>query len=1045
MTPLTSQALSAPISPYSFPQRPGTGNSGRLIQVRANFFPIHSLPQNPIHHYEVSITPDVPPAKNRRVYQLWEDEALLSGELGGVRPVFDGRRNVYAARALPLFNNNNNNSSSNNNSNNGGTNAGSGGMGEMVEFEIDFYDDVSDEGAKKRGPKKFKLTITKVGEINMQRLGLFLEGRIPETPTDAITALDILLRHRPSLMYTTVGRCFYTPDSAASIANGAQLWQGFHQSIRPALGNMLINLDVSATAFYQPGPIVDMVAKILGRHSPSDLRTPLSDKDRLKLEKTLKGLKISVTHRGHVRRKYRIARLTPTPANRTMFPVSDTGVEESVANYFAGKYNAQLYFPHLPCLIVGDPAKMIYLPMEVCEVVPGQRHLRKLNERQTAEMIKFTCQPPHIRSNKISAGITILQQRDNEYLNEFGVQVGHEMSIINARVLPAPAISYHPASKEPVITPREGAWNLRDKMVAQGVTIRSWAVVAFGAEQDYPVTAIQKFITLLVQTCEECGVFVQSRQPPISYANPHGNIEKTLIDAYMLAGNSFQERPQLVVCILPNTGVPLYAEIKRVSDTVIGIATQCIQAKHMFAAKRQYCANVCLKVNVKLGGMNSFLSSAQLPFVSERPTIILGADVTHPAPGSASSQSIAALVGSMDAQCSRYAAAIRVQKGRQEVILDLASMVVELLKTFYQTCGAKPERICFFRDGVSEGQFSDVLRMELEAIHTACTSLEQGYRPTVTYITVQKRHHARFFPIRKEDSDRSGNVLPGTVVETGVTHPYEFDFYLCSHPGLQGTSKPTHYHVLHDENGFRPDALQELTYRLCYLYCRATRSVSVVPPAYYAHLVAARARFHATGEGWLEGVSEWGMGGFNSTASQMSTGGSGMGYGYQYHPHLQSGAGAQGGVGGLAGALGGMTLGPNGQVPGKGGVGSVVAAATGAATAGSGAGVSSNLGGLVGKRPSMSNLNVGGNSNSGGAPAGPAAAGVPGVVTPNNARTLTSRPSQTFNSTASQRGVMYNSTFSEMGGDTASCLGGGGRVMQYGIVKAELASVMWYM
>ncbi|KAI8828499.1 Piwi domain-containing protein, partial [Chytridium lagenaria] len=813
---------------WNFTPRPGVGNAGRQIQVRANFFPIMTLPQLPIHHYEVVITPDVPPAKSRRVYQLWEDEALLSGELGGVRPVFDGKKNVFAARPLPL-------------------------EGDLSEFTLDYADEddqmISVKNViTKRGPKKFKLVIRKLGEINMQRLGLFLDGRLAEAPMDAILALDILLRHRPSLTYTTVGRCFYTPDSAAAIANGAQLWQGFHQSIRPTFGQMLINLDVSATAFYQPGPVVEMVAKILGRNGAGDLRGPISEKDRIKLEKSLKGLKIVVTHRGHLRRKYRITRITSSPANRTMFPVGDTGNEESVANYFQTKYNASLYFPHLPCLIVGDPSKMIYLPFEVCEVVPGQRHLRKLNERQTAEMIKFTCQPPHIRSNKISAGITILQQRDNEYLKEFSVQIGHEMSIVNARVLPAPAISYHPASKEPVITPREGAWNLRDKMVAQGVTVRSWSVVAFGAEQDYPVLAIQKFVTLLVQTCEECGVFVQNKQPPISYANPYGNIEKTLIDAYMIAGNSFQERPQMIVCILPNTGVPLYAEIKRVSDTVIGIATQCIQAKHMFAAKRQYCANVCLKMNVKLGGMNSFLSSQQLPFVSERPTIIFGADVTHPAPGSASNQSIAALVGSMDAQCSRYAAAIRVQKGRQEVIQELASMVIELLKTFYQTCGAKPERIVFFRDGVSEGQFTEVLRSEVEAIRCACQNLEPGYMPTVTFIVVQKRHHARFFPIRKEDSDKSGNVLPGTVIETGITHPSEFDFYLCSHPGLQGTSKPTHYHVLHDENRFMPDALQELTYRLCYLYCRATRSVSVCPPAYYAHLVAARARFHATGE-----------------------------------------------------------------------------------------------------------------------------------------------------------------------------------------------------
>lgn len=141
------------------------------------------------------------------------------------------------------------------------------------------------------------------------------------------------------------------------------------------------------------------------------------------------------------------------------------------------------------------------------------------------------------------------------------------------------------------------------------------------------------------------------------------------------------------------------------------------------------------------------------------------------APGSASNQSIAALVGSMDAQCSRYSAAIRVQKGRQEIIQDLTSMVIELLKTFYQTCGAKPERVVFYRDGVSDGQFPEVLRAETEAIRRGCQTLEASYRPTITYIAVQKRHHARFFPIRKEDADRSGNVLPGTVVETGVTHP----------------------------------------------------------------------------------------------------------------------------------------------------------------------------------------------------------------------------------------------------------------------------------
>ncbi|KAM1359849.1 hypothetical protein FF2_046103 [Malus domestica] len=45
-----------------------------------------------------------------------------------------------------------------------------------------------------------------------------------------------------------------------------------------------------------------------------------------------------------------------------------------------------------------------------------------------------------------------------------------------------------------------------------------------------------------------------------------------------------------------------------------------------------------------------------------------------------------------------------------------------------------------------------------------------------------------------------------------------------------------------------PDALQMLTNNLCYTYPRCTRSVSIVPPAYYAHLAAFHARYYIKGE-----------------------------------------------------------------------------------------------------------------------------------------------------------------------------------------------------
>ena len=42
---------------------------------------------------------------------------------------------------------------------------------------------------------------------------------------------------------------------------------------------------------------------------------------------------------------------------------------------------------------------------------------------------------------------------------------------------------------------------------------------------------------------------------------------------------------------------------------------------------------------------------------------------------------------------------------------------------------------------------------------------------------------------------RSENCFAGTVVDRDVTHPTDHDFYLLSHAGILGTSRPAHYSV----------------------------------------------------------------------------------------------------------------------------------------------------------------------------------------------------------------------------------------------------------
>merc|ERR1712203_957326 len=86
--------------------------------------------------------------------------------------------------------------------------------------------------------------------------------------------------------------------------------------------------------------------------------------------------------------------------------------------------------------------------------------------------------------------------------------------------------------------------------------------------------------------------------------------------------------------------------------------------------------------------------------------------------------------------------------------------------------------------------------------------------------------------------------MGGTVVDTEITHPTETSFFLASHEGIQGTTRPTGYHLLWDDSNFSPDDIQKLTYYLCHLYARCERRVSYPAPTYYAHLAAFRARAH---------------------------------------------------------------------------------------------------------------------------------------------------------------------------------------------------------
>jgi eukaryotic translation initiation factor 2C len=428
------------------------------------------------------------------------------------------------------------------------------------------------------------------------------------------------------------------------------------------------------------------------------------------------------------------------------------------------------------------------------------------------------------------------------------------MTQLSGRVLLPPKLKFGIGGRIKDITPHrfDRQWSLLDSHVTEGSKIKNWALISFGGTPEQH-SCIPKFVNQLSSRCEQLGILLNKKTvisplfERIQLLNNVGILESKLKKIQEAASGNLQ----LLICVMERRHRG-YADLKRIAETSIGVVTQCCLYPNLSSMTVQFVANLSLKINAKLGGCNVSLYNSlpcQIPriFSDEEPVMFMGADVTHPHPLDDSSPSVVAVVASMNwPSANKYISRMRSQTHRKEIIEHLDVMAGELLEEFLKEVGKLPGRIIFFRDGVSETQFDKVLKEETHAVRATC-SRYPGYKPLITFIVVQKRHHTRLFHREKNGGSThysDQNIPPGTVVDTVITHPREFDFYLCSHWGTKGTSRPTHYHVLLDENNFQSDELQQMIHNLCYTFVRCTRPVSLVPPAYYAHLAAYRGKLY---------------------------------------------------------------------------------------------------------------------------------------------------------------------------------------------------------
>lgn len=826
------------LSLVNFVKRPGYGNRGRSIEVFANSFQVTSFPTKNVIQYDVQIGDAT--TKRALIKKVWSSTQMkraLGGDQLWKTVLFDGNKLAWSFSPLPF--------------------------GTDLSTEID----LAQETGRKR-PDIVRVLIRKTATVVLEPVNQWVQGRCESNAQvqQGMTFLNHLISQSLRLDPANIclKRSFFRQNcQTTKLPGGLVVKKGIFMSVRGGQGGLTVNVDVATAVFWPAGSLMNLIQSYLPRAPQGNaqqfaswfmqqLRDPRFKGELRKFKKITFFTKHADPAKADKdQKRYVIDAITDTSAENTTFlkRVRDAkGVEKevstSVAAYFQATYKKRLEFPGLPLVRTkrgGD------IPMECCFVTHDNKYVMKLDDQQTASMIKFTATRPDERRRVIEQNVQQCRWDSDTVLSQYGMKVSSNLMKVQARVLPAPTLEFDSKGKDKTVPGSEtckGQWDLRGKRFVKGANLQTFGVMVFATQQTCPPEVASKFLKSLTQSYVQHGGTVTWNNPPVSYAAPP-SVSQTVKDFYNMVGNRYKRKPDILFFIMERKSTHPYSEIKQFCETNLGVVSQCAWLPNVVKCAPQYLSNVCMKLNAKLGGSTCYLAAPNNPLRGRGMNIMIGADVSHAAPGS-ERESMASMVGSVDVESTRYGAVTRHNGVRTELITDenMDKMFSAMLYNFKKNTKALPQRIFYFRDGVSEQQYHQVVDVELKQMRKTCQRLNPTWQPRFTVVICTKRHHHRFFPFNPKDGDRNGNVMPGTIIEKSVTDPSEYDFYLNSHKAIQGTARSTHYYVVHDESNIPVDDFQTIVNNMCYTYIRSTTAVSIIPPVYYAHLASKRGLMH---------------------------------------------------------------------------------------------------------------------------------------------------------------------------------------------------------
>jgi len=618
-----------------------------------------------------------------------------------------------------------------------------------------------------------------------------------------------------------IRRDYYDPKAAIILKqHKLELWPGYVTSIRQHEEKILLCCEISHKIL-RTDTVLDQIGEVFQK-------TKGGPSFHSEVEKALLGAIIITRYNN---KTYRIDEIAWNKQPADEFDTKN-GQKQSFMNYYETRYNKKITDVKQP-LIISMPkvreersgvSGPIYLIPELCNMT-GLSDEQRANFNLMKSMGEYTRQDPVKRTQTLLKFSERLHgtKEISEELKGWNLQFAQDLLQFRARIFKPEIIIGTKGSK--------GSYQLDN--ADWGKHIQKWNCVSAPSCQKWAIihnpkdeAVTKEFMTCLKKVAPPLGmtmgapkVFALIDNRPATYIQ---QLDKVI-----------DMKPAIVLVVIPNDKGDHYAAVKKKCCLEKPTPSQCVTATvlNKFQLKKglmSVATKVAIQMICKLGGE---------PWAVEIPmqnTMVIGYDTYHDS--AQKGRSVGAVVASMNKTFTKYLSVANLHTNpAQELNDNMCPAITMALRKYYEINGCLPARIMLYRDGVGDGQINYVVEHEIKAIEKCFKDAGiDGDQLKFTYIIVSKRINTRFFRM----NGGASNPPSGTVVDSDVTLPERYDFFLVSQSVRQGTVNPTSYNVIKDTSGLKPKHIQMLTYKLTHLYYNWPGTVRVPAPCQYAHKLA---------------------------------------------------------------------------------------------------------------------------------------------------------------------------------------------------------------